>query len=94
MNLMKRLLLVSACFMLLCWPGHEAAAQQRNSPTARPVISSWVPYAPRLSAFPQYYIKDSTGFPIPVVPVFVIPVAPPPSPAPVAKPACYRFFCD
>jgi hypothetical protein len=83
--------------MFLCWPGHEAAAQWRSSPTARPAIASQIPrpiYAPRLSSFPQYYIKDSTGFPIPVVPVFVIPVAPPPSPAPVAKPACYRFFCD
>jgi hypothetical protein len=91
---MKRWLLVSACVMFLCWPGHEAAAQWRSSPTTRPAMSSRVPRPLYIPSFPQYYIKDQTGVAIPVVPVFVVPIAPPPSPAPVAKPACYRFFCD
>jgi hypothetical protein len=95
---MKRLLLISACFIFLCWPGHEAAAQRRSSPTARPAaVSSRVPRPVstlRSPSFPQYYIKDQAGFPIPVVPIFIVPVAPPVPPASVAKPACYRFFCD
>jgi hypothetical protein len=94
---MKRLLLVSACLIFLCWSSHEAAAQRRSSPMVQPAVSFRVPQPVntfRPFAFPQYYIKDSTGFPIPVVPVFVVPVVPPPASAPVAKPACYRFFCD
>jgi len=47
-----------------------------------------------VAPFPQYYVKDQLGFAHPVVPVFVVPVAPPPAPVPVAKPSCYRFFCD
>jgi hypothetical protein len=57
-------------------------------------MSSRVPRPIYIPSFPQYYIKDQTGVAIPVTPVFVVPIAPPPSPAPVATPACYRFFCD
>jgi hypothetical protein len=54
-------------------------------PVARPVV------VPRV---PQFYYKDHLGFAHPVVPVFIVPVAPPPPPVPVAKPPCQRFFCE
>lgn len=66
-----------------------AAAQPPAPPTPAP---------PRVVIIRQpqpwtgYYIKDQLGRPIPVTPVFVIPAAPPPAPAP-AEP-CRRFFCE
>jgi hypothetical protein len=47
MNLMKRLLFVSACLMLFCWPGHEAAAQRRRA------TESW-PYGPMRRSYDAY----------------------------------------
>jgi hypothetical protein len=71
------------------------SAEAGHGRTHRPIPS----HAPKpilvAPAFPQYYIKAHDGSAIPVVPVFVVPVAPPPAaPVPIARPSCYRFFCD
>jgi hypothetical protein len=64
---------------------HRPAPALTSRPAHRPVV---------VPPFPQYYIKAHDGSAIPVVPIFVVPVAPAPAPVPVTKPSCYRFFCD
>jgi hypothetical protein len=54
---------------------------------AVPVIPPFPPYRARYDR--QYYIKAHDGSAIPVVPVFIVPVAPAPE-----QPRCSIYFCD
>jgi hypothetical protein len=48
---MKRLILVSACLMLFCWPGHDAAAEHRGS------TESWR-YGPMRRSYDAYWMTS------------------------------------
>jgi hypothetical protein len=90
--MMRRILLGIGLALTLAASAEAGHGGHHGPAPARAARSIHQPVV--VAPFPQYYIKDHLGFAHPVVPVFVVPVAPAAPPMPVAKPSCYRFFCD